>query len=308
MSRWLFALGFVASAAACTGRPAEAPDAPAPARSTRTQAMADDPSPLAARERAIRELLDRHDKLERFHIVIQAPFVVVGDGSASEVERRARGTIAWAVGRLKEAYAFEDPAQPLEVWLFSSHDSYRDHARLFFGDEPDTPYGYYSPARRALIMNIATGGGTLIHELVHPYIEANFSGCPAWFNEGLGSLYEASSELDGMIVGVTNWRLPGLQDAIRRGALPTFRQLLAASEDEFYEDRTGTNYAQSRYLLYYLQERGLLARYYARFHAARDDDPSGYATLREILVVDESEMTRFQSNWERWVTGLRWDP
>ena len=41
------------------------------------------------------------------------------------------------------------------------------------------------------IMNIATGGGTLVHEIVHPYVEANFPGCPAWFNEGLGSLYEA---------------------------------------------------------------------------------------------------------------------
>ena len=35
-------------------------------------------------------------------------------------------------------------------------------------------------------MNISTGGGTLVHEIVHPFIEANFPACPPWLNEGLG--------------------------------------------------------------------------------------------------------------------------
>ena len=42
-------------------------------------------------------------------------------------------------------------------------------------------------------MNIATGGGTLVHEIVHPFMAANFEQCPSWFNEGLGSLYEQSA-------------------------------------------------------------------------------------------------------------------
>ena len=41
-----------------------------------------------------------------------------------------------------------------------------------------TPYGYYSAAHRALIMNIATGGGTLVHEIVHPFVRANFPQMP----------------------------------------------------------------------------------------------------------------------------------
>ena len=71
-------------------------------------------------------------------------------------------------------------------------------------------------ADRALVMNIATGGGTLVHEIVHPFVAANFPDCPAWFNEGLGSLYEQCGEEDGQIHGYTNWRLPGLQAAIRK--------------------------------------------------------------------------------------------
>jgi len=37
------------------------------------------------------------------------------------------------------------------------------------------------------------------------------------FNEGLASLYEQSAERDGRIIGQTNWRLRGLQSAIRKG-------------------------------------------------------------------------------------------
>ena len=55
-------------------------------------------------------------------------------------------------------------------------------------------------ADNALVMNIATGGGTLVHEIVHPFMEANFPACPSWFNEGLGSLYEQSGARDGRIV------------------------------------------------------------------------------------------------------------
>ncbi len=64
-------------------------------------------------------------------------------------------------------------------------------------------------------MDISTGGGTLVHEIVHPFIEANFPNCPPWLNEGLGSLYEQSGEVQGRIHGFTNWRLHGLQADIK---------------------------------------------------------------------------------------------
>ena len=83
------------------------------------------------------------------------------------------------------------------------------------GNEPGTPYGFYSAKHNGLFMNIATGGGTLVHEIVHPYVEADFPNAPPWLNEGLGSLFEQSADRDGHIVGLTNWRLAGLQRAIR---------------------------------------------------------------------------------------------
>ena len=118
-------------------------------------------------------------------------------------------------------------------------------------------------------MNIATGGGTLVHEIVHPYVEADFPNAPPWLNEGLGSLFEQSDERDGKIVGLTNWRLAGLQKAIKRGGVPSFFELTHMDSKTFYLEEHGTNYSQSRYLMYYLQEKGLLHDFYRRFRAAR---------------------------------------
>src|SRR5437667_7465188 len=88
---------------------------------------------------------------------------------------------------------------------------------------------------------------------------------PPWFNEGLGSLYEQSAERDGHIVGLTNWRLAGLQKALARGDAPSFRALAAMDSDTFYGDDSGAHYATARYLLYYVQERGLLRDFYRAF-------------------------------------------
>jgi hypothetical protein len=172
-----------------------------------------------------------------------------------------------------------------------------------FGDRPETPYGYYTPTHDALIMNIATGGGTLVHEIVHPYMAANFPECPDWFNEGLASLYEQASERDGEIIGLTNWRLAGLQEALKRKAVPSFRTLLS-SGDGFYSDDPGSNYAQARYLCHWLQEEGLLRTFYRSFVAAAEDDPTGLATLERTIGMD---MKQFRPIWERYVMGLRFD-
>ena len=238
-----------------------------------------------------------------FTIVVAPPFVVVGDDSPVEVKRWAKHTVQWAVDKLKAAYFAKDPDEIIDIWLFKDKQSYQRHAESIFHAKPDTPFGYFSHADRALVMNIATGGGTLVHEIVHPFVAANFPGCPAWFNEGLGSLYEQCGERDGQIHGYTNWRLPGLQDAIRQKRTPSFQTLCATNDDEFYNKDKGTNYAQARYLCYYLQEHGLLRKFYHRFHANWKDDPTGYGTLQEIL--GRPDMAEFQKEWEEYVLKLR---
>ena len=128
-----------------------------------------------------------------FHIELQKPFVVVGDGTPKSVKQTSTGTVKWAVDSIKKDYFSKDPQHIIDVWLFKDPKSYKKHNLELFDTEPGTPYGYYSPSDRVLVMDISTGGGTLVHEIVHPFMESNFPACPSWFNEGLASLYEQSS-------------------------------------------------------------------------------------------------------------------
>ena len=103
-------------------------------------------------------------------------------------------------------------------------------------------------------------------------------------------------------MGLTNWRLEGLQTALKKNLAPTFKELTGTSGDEFYGDDRGTNYAQARYLCYYLQEKGLLLKFYQEFAAHSETDPSGYETLKKVL--GEKDMASFGKKWKDYVLKL----
>jgi hypothetical protein len=230
---------------------------------------------------------------------IVGPFLVIGDESPARVEHHAR-TVEWTLEHLKRDFRMREPPHVIDVWLLGSRDSYVDNAVRLFGMPPRTPYGYFVAQHKSLIMNISTGGGTLVHELVHPFIAASFPAAPAWFNEGLASLYEAVREKDGQFWGLPNWRLAGLKRAIRAGTLPSFEAMTGDSDARFYMSVTG--YAQARYLCLYLQEKDLLHRYYDQFRAGAAADPTGYKTL--VKVLGEPNMARFEKQWHAWALAL----
>jgi hypothetical protein len=181
------------------------------------------------------------------------------------------------------SYFAVPPDEPITVLLFRGEESYNRFARELFGDEGISVYGYYKPARRTLVMNIGTGGGTLVHELTHALIDFDFPDVPDWFNEGLASLHEQcrfradESGIDGLV----NWRLPILQEALQRGRLRPLADLVQA--DDFRGAHEGVNYAQARYFCMYMQEQGVLEEFYSRFRANQKDDPLGYRTMGEVF-------------------------
>ena len=267
----------------------------------------EDPTPVAGATSAdyAQHMMALKKKIpkEGFTVVMQRPFVVIGDESPAQVKRRAEGTVQWATDMLKKEYFTKDPNEIIDIWLFKDKASYEKHAWEIFRDRPTTPFGYCSHTDDALIMNIGTGGGTLVHEMVHTFVGSNFPQCPSWFNEGLASLYEQCGRKDGHISGYTNWRLGGLQKAIKAGKVPSFKTLTHTTTHQFYKRDPGTNYAQARYLCYYLQEKGLLRKYYREFVKGHGTDPAGYETLKSVL--GEVDMEAFQKRWEAFVLGLR---
>lgn len=260
---------------------------------------------LAAHIQKLHQRLEAVGLEGRFHIVVEKPFVVLGDGGRAAVERSALATVRWSTDLLMRDYFEQAPIGIHEVWLFKNKESYEGGTRRVFNDVPTTPFGYYTSRHRALIMNIATGGGTLVHEIVHPFIAANFAASPSWFNEGLGSLYEQCRERDGRIVGLTNWRLKGLQEAILAKRTIPLEELVTTTRDEFYGRGSGLHYAMARYLCYWLQEHELLRRFYRSFVDRQKSDATGLATLKNVLGTTDLEA--FQREWENFVSELRFE-
>lgn len=239
---------------------------------------------------------------ERFASVVSPPFVLAGDGGEARLRSVRDRTVLAAQRALRAGFFREDPREPVLILLFESDGSYRRLAKAWLGDESVPHYGYFR-RDNVMLMNLATGTGTLVHELTHALLRPDFPNCPDWFNEGFASLFEQCT-LDGeRIQGLPNWRLPALQQAIRDGQL---RSLQALIEDEhFYDpDRVGLNYAQARYLMLYLQERGTLQRYYRLARDQADRDPTTLTALREVIAPQSLE--EFERDWRKWVRQLRW--
>ena len=247
--------------------------------------------------------LKRQRLLENLTYVVERPFVVVGNEKPSAVRRRAAKTVRWAVRLLKKDFFAKEPDHIITIWLLGDKSSYAAVAKAVTHSPPNTPFGFFSPSQRSMVMNIATGGGTLVHEIAHALLAPNFPKAPAWFNEGFASLYEQCDEKNGRIVGYTNWRLAGLKKAIKTGDVPSFKKLTGTTTRQFYGPGSGVHYAQARYLCYYLQEKGLLRTFYRQFQTNCEQDPTGYKTLVEILHT--RDMDQFQKEWEQYCLKLR---
>jgi hypothetical protein len=238
-----------------------------------------------------------------FTVDVAKPFVMATNAGPA-TRRNTRDVI---LVRYYEAFYrdFMDkrPDYPIRVYLFRDDKEFKSWARTLFGDSPRTPFGYYKSREKALVMNITTGGGTLVHEMTHALVAVDFPKIPAWFNEALGSLYEASTLRDGRIVGIVNWRLPRLKSSIDKGKLIPLADLVALADDEFYDGDRRLHYAEARYFAMYMQERGLLRKFYRAFRDGRADDPTGRKTLEKVFGKPLDEV---QEDWIKWAGTLRW--
>lgn len=148
--------------------------------------------------------------------------------------------------------------------------------------------GYYNPADN-LIM--ATGGsagyGTLLHEMIHALIEADFPKAPQWLNEGLASLYERTQWTPTRLNALPNWRM----DHMRPEDVPSLQNLANQAE------RIGLHsqeIADIRLLLLFLDQRQLVDDLY---RLAKQQGPD--FSLMQALVefgITENEWRTFVKN------------
>jgi hypothetical protein len=237
-----------------------------------------------------------------FNIHIIGPWVIATDLPAHKAEHFLEGTIGTYAAQIqRQLFRKRARSKPAKVLLFKDRNSYERGCKKLFAKMPDTPYGFYSRLHNSLAMNIGTGGGTLLHEMVHAMAEEDFPTIPAWLNEGIGSLYEASDMTDsGSVIGIKNWRINELIPAIKGRYATSLEDLLQQSDAQFYGDNSTLNYAVSRYLMQYLQDQGKLEQFYGRIRDRSDAD--AIASLR--AVFGNQSLSDIESAYHKWVAKL----
>jgi hypothetical protein len=229
--------------------------------------------------------------------------VLAGDLSRETLDEWYTRTIGPAARAMARAYFPTVPDKPITVLLFSGEERYVHYARELFGEEGISIYGYYKRGSRVLLMNIATGGGTLVHELTHALVDFDVPDMPDWLNEGIASLHEQCHirEDESGIDGLENWRLAGLQEAIRRDRLRSLESLI--NENDFRAGDIGVNYAQARYLILYLQRQGLLEDFVRRFRRDLKNDPLAAQTV--LATFPGKSWTEIDDAYRKWAMELK---
>ncbi|MCI0450664.1 MAG: hypothetical protein L0Y79_12955 [Chlorobi bacterium] len=242
---------------------------------------------------------------EDFTVTGHSYFVIASNLSDDETEKITSNTIDRAVECFYNDYFEIKPNDITVIFLLKNDETYKYWAKKLYDDDDLSRYGYYKPSEKTMLMNISTGTGTLVHEMTHALVRYDFEDIPSWFNEGLGSLYERCSLNNKQILGYVNWRLPALQDAINDKSYTTLDKLVNMNSNEFYGSRSDVNYAQARYLCLYLQENGLLKKYYKLFRDTYSQDNTGKTQLEKITGKTISELDK---DYVSWAKSLKYDP
>ena len=187
------------------------------------------------------------------------------------------------------------PDRVTPVFLFSDFDTYKEFSVKTFGIEENdlSPYGYYKISKNAIAVKYYKWKGSITHEITHSLIQYDFPDMPSWLNEGLASLHEKYEYRDGRMYGAFSWRIVALKRAHDKGTYTGLKKLMKTNDGELYDEgRTSFYYAQARYLLMMLQQRGLLIKYYKLFRNTYDEDHTGIIQLEKVTGEPLEEINK----------------
>jgi hypothetical protein len=237
-------------------------------------------------------------------VSIHEPFVLAGDCQQEHLSRYYRDTIAPTARALSIQYFDTPPTWPVTVVLCTSEASYRECHRCLRVRERNEYAGTYSRSEHRVIANIATGDGTVAHELTHALAHADFAELPEWLDEGLASLYEECEfSSDGLrLVGLQNWRGVALRNAAQMQKLRSIEEMATAT---FASADASIDYAHARYFCLFLQERNLLESFYRKCRSHTKDDPDGTKSLTELLQIEN--LSSLDTQFQQWLRARKPD-
>ena len=229
------------------------------------------------------------------HTVIDFVVMMNADGGARY--GAAVSLVRRSLPRLFEGRFDKHPTRAVTVFVFSEESTYRSFCAPRHDGVCPTPFGMYDPRRRDSVMHATPGAETSNHELVHVLIGDDLKRAPALVDEGIASLFEAPVFCaDGSITGETDWRYPQAVSALSHpeDAGPPLASLFSMSPDAFlgkdpaHPDeapdtvRRARHEALGRFLIQWLDWRGLLWAYHRALRASAGSDPTGEKSFEAV--------------------------
>ncbi|MHC4662298.1 MAG: PDZ domain-containing protein [Planctomycetota bacterium] len=159
--------------------------------------------------------------------------------------------------------------------------------------------GFYQPANHVLV--VPELSYTLIHEFTHALHNADQQRRrqthPLWITEGLATLFETSVIKEDKIDCLLNPRLEVLRRAIKSGQAPGWDKFMEAGRGNFMRNAS-LNYAYTRYIFYYLWEKGILKDWYEAYSAGYKHDKTGKRAFEYVL---NKKLEEAEKEWQEWV-------
>ena len=191
------------------------------------------------------------------------------------------------------------PQRPLYIVLLTTADS----PKVFKG----IVGGFYNAAAATLFcsdmpVNRLLRADVVLHEFTHALHYADMAPRrqehPIWLIEGLATLFE-SSDRDGKVVPRSNHRLVVLQQAAQQGSILPWNALMNLNHAQFMA-QPQLAYAEARYVLFYLHEKGLLKRFYDEYTAGESyaRDRAGTDAFQAVFGKPLEEV---EHDWRRWL-------
>lgn len=255
-------------------------------------------------ERLTTALAKKGIATERYHSLFDEArnFVYFHAKSDEEIAEVRRSLEAYADCQWRDLFQ-NKPRRPLFIVLLTAADSpkvFRRGIGGMFNPGAMTLFCSDMPVHKLLRMSVVTHEFT--HALHYADMGARHQQHPIWLIEGLATLFE-SSDRDGTVVPRHNHRLVAAQQAARDGRLLSWPALMKLNHMQFMM-RAQLAYAQARYMLFYMHEKGLLKRFYDEY-TAKENYARDRSAIDSFQVVFGKPIEEVERDWKAWLLKQR---
>jgi tetratricopeptide (TPR) repeat protein len=175
--------------------------------------------------------------------------------------------------------------------------------------------GTFDPRTNTLIcgnlpsMKLAKSN-VLLHEFTHALHFADQSARrqshPIWLVEGLATLLESAIVKGDRLVPRHSARLNTVQKASKSDGLIPWLRLMGMSQRE-YMAQASIAYAQSRYMLFYMWEKGFLKKFYAEY-TNKANYKGDKTALQSFEAAFGKPLNEVEHDWKTWLLQQKAPP